>query len=445
MLFYWTFALAIFVSSVSGQFWDLQGDFCKRRRPQNCCPGRDDECTAPILDTLCYCDTFCNRTNGADCCPDFWPTCLGIKRPDLVVTQQCFANGKAYDVGQTIKINCNNCTCRQKSPTSYDFVCEQKVCLVRPELIQSVNSGNFGWRASNYSFFWGKSLEDGIRYRLGTFKPSNPTMAMHEVRIKMKKDLPENFDARHQWHSLIHPIRDQGDCGASWAFSSTALAADRLAIQSMGTEKMTLSPQHLISCQVRGQKGCKGGHLDRAWFYLKKHGVASEECYPYKSGLTNEPGHCAIRKTRGRHGHIICPNGQEDTVHKSTPAYRIGPREDVIMQEIINNGPVQATFKVQDDFFLYKGGVYRHTKLSEGKPEAYRQHGWHSVRIIGWGVDRSEGRAVKYWLCANSWGRLWGEDGYFRIVRGEDECDIEMFIVGVWANINNNNNNVIGH
>ncbi|KAH9363639.1 hypothetical protein HPB48_000663 [Haemaphysalis longicornis] len=50
-----------------------------------------------------------------------------------------------------------------------------------------------------------------------------------------------------------------------------------------------------------------------------------------------------------------------------------------------------------------------------------------------WGVDRSQYRPIKYWLCANSWGSNWGENGYFRIVRGEDESQIESFVLGVWG------------
>ncbi|KAK2155852.1 hypothetical protein LSH36_229g00031 [Paralvinella palmiformis] len=66
---------------VTAQLWpnypepgpDIHGRFCATRR-SGCCPGRDDRCTMPILDTVCYCDEFCIRTQ-ADCCPDFAPTC----------------------------------------------------------------------------------------------------------------------------------------------------------------------------------------------------------------------------------------------------------------------------------------------------------------------------------------------------------------------------------
>ncbi|XP_076341412.1 putative peptidase C1-like protein F26E4.3 [Tachypleus tridentatus] len=58
------------------------------------------------------------------------------------------------------------------------------------------------------------------------------------------------------------------------------------------------------------------------------------------------------------------------------------------------------------------------------------------VRIIGWGVEKRGDKHKKYWICANSWGSGWGEDGYFRIIRGQNECDIETFVVGVWAKRN---------
>ncbi|MEQ2204105.1 Tubulointerstitial nephritis antigen-like, partial [Xenoophorus captivus] len=62
----------------SGSIRDPFGSYCQRRG--GCCPGRDDLCTVPYLDTICYCDLFCNRT-VSDCCPDFWGHCLGIQPP----------------------------------------------------------------------------------------------------------------------------------------------------------------------------------------------------------------------------------------------------------------------------------------------------------------------------------------------------------------------------
>lgn len=52
--------------------------------------------------------------------------------------------------------------------------------------------------------------------------------------------------------------------------------------------------------------------------------------------------------------------------------------------------------------------------------------GGHAVKIIGWGEENN----VPYWLVANSWNSDWGENGYFRIKRGNNECMFESFILG---------------
>lgn len=60
-------------------YWNIPGDYCKAKYPSmNCCNGRKDPCSVEILGTLCYCDTFCNRTHNSDCCPDYFTHCEGL-------------------------------------------------------------------------------------------------------------------------------------------------------------------------------------------------------------------------------------------------------------------------------------------------------------------------------------------------------------------------------
>jgi len=82
----------------------------------------------------------------------------------------------------------------------------------------------------------------------------------------------------------------------------------------------------------------------------------------------------------------------------------------------MNNGPVQAAFEVYEDFVQYSSGVYKHTSGS--------LLGGHAVKMIGWGVENGE----PYWLIANSWGEDWGEAGFFKILKGKDECRIEAMV-----------------
>nr|CAD7608677.1 unnamed protein product [Timema genevievae] len=367
--------------SCQQDYSDLRGSYCASRR-EGCCPGRRDGCSTPILGTLCYCDDFCNRTRSEDCCPDFWSHCKGIETPP-------------------------------------------------EETRSSVNTGGnrLGWRASNYTAFWGRRLDEGISLRLGTLLPHKAVMSMNPVKpVYDPERLPRSFDSRTKWRGLIQEVKDQGWCGSSWALSTAAVASDRFAIISEGKEAAQLSPQHLLSCNNRGQRGCQGGHLDKAWLYLRKFGVVSEECYPYQSS-GGETGRCRLPKNGNLVSASCRPLLEPRTeFYKVGPAYRLGDEQD-IMYEIMESGPVQATMKVSQDFFVYRSGVYRQTMLG-----ATHRTGYHSVRILGWGeeVNRA-GETVKYWLVANSWGSLWGENGYFRIRRGENECEIEDFVLASWA------------
>ena len=75
------------------------------------------------------------------------------------------------------------------------------------------------------------------------------------------KALPTNFDARTQWGTKIHPIRDQAQCGSCWAFGATEALSDRFAIAG---KDVVLSPQDMVSCDTYNY-GCDGGYLSYAW------------------------------------------------------------------------------------------------------------------------------------------------------------------------------------
>lgn len=82
---------------------------------------------------------------------------------------------------------------------------------------------------------------------------------------------------------------------------------------------------------------------------------------------------------------------------------------------VAKKGPVTAVFSVLDDFKLYKSGIYSSLKCKSSKTAVN-----HAVLVVGYGTKLT----TKYWIAKNSWSEYWGEDGYFKIKRGNNMCGI---------------------
>lgn len=97
-------------------------------------------------------------------------------------------------------------------------------------------------------------------------------------------------------------------------------------------------------------------------------------------------------------------------------------------KSLVKNGPLSVSFEVYPDFMMYKSGVYHQTQLLQrGLKFQPFEITNHAVLLVGYGHDTASNE--DYWIVQNSWGKEWGEDGFFRIRRGTDECAIESIAV----------------
>ncbi|XP_072175458.1 cathepsin B-like [Diadema setosum] len=298
--------------------------------------------------------------------------------------------------------------------------------ILQGKIAFEVNNMHTTWKA--HTNFRGWKLDD-VRQMLGTFR--HPRRRLPAVENpKIIGDLPTNFDAREQWPkcTTIGDIRDQGACGSCWAFGAVEAMSDRICIASNGATIVNISAENLMTCCSSCGFGCDGGYPASAWQYFLETGIVTggqyeshQGCQPYliKScdhhvNGTKQP--CGDTGPTPKCSHK-CEAGYETPYDQDKYyAHTIGSlsgRDDAIMTEIMTNGPVEADFTVYEDFLTYKSGVYQHV--------TGQSLGGHAIKILGWGVESGS----PYWLVANSWNPDWGDKGFFKILRGQNECGIE--------------------
>jgi cathepsin B len=295
------------------------------------------------------------------------------------------------------------------------------------KMVEYINQLNTTWKAGKnfdgYTLEFVKRLmgvhKDNKNYRLPALR--------HDINNLV---IPDSFDARKNWPECpsIKEIRDQGACGSCWAFGAVEAMSDRICIASKGKQIVEVSAEDLTSCCESCGFGCSGGYPGAAWNYWVQSGLVTGGLYNSHKGCQPYEIAACDHHTKGKLkpcGDIqptptcvsICEKGYNVSYtqdkHYGAKAYSIESDVQQIQAEIMKNGPVEADFNVYSDFLSYKSGVYQ--KHSDDLL------GGHAIRILGWGVEKN----VPYWLVANSWNEDWGDQGYFKILRGNDECGIE--------------------
>eukprot|EP00929_Paragymnodinium_shiwhaense_P014667 TRINITY_DN1225_c0_g1_i4.p2 TRINITY_DN1225_c0_g1~~TRINITY_DN1225_c0_g1_i4.p2 ORF type:complete len:371 (+),score=97.03 TRINITY_DN1225_c0_g1_i4:67-1179(+) len=269
------------------------------------------------------------------------------------------------------------------------------------------------------------------------------------------REIPESFDSETNWPQcakIIGDIRDQSNCGCCWAFAGAEAASDRMCISTNATIMYPLSAEDVCFCGSGFMSsGCNGGQITTPWNYIKNTGAVTGGQYqgsgPFGKGLCYDFSmpHCHHHGPQGSdpypaEGAPGCPSQQSPRCAKKCDAdassehgnwesdkysfngqVETASGEQQIQQMIMSGGPVETAFTVYSDFENYAGGVYHHVTGSMA--------GGHAVKFVGWGVDNG----VKYWKVANSWNPYWGEKGYFRIKRGDNEGGIEDQVIGASA------------
>jgi cathepsin L len=215
--------------------------------------------------------------------------------------------------------------------------------------------------------------------------------------------LPTHVDWRN--YPVMSPVKDQGRCGSCWAFASTAVIETHVAIAS--GKLFDLSPQQIAACAPNpdhcgGSGNCAGATAELAFEYVASSaGILEEFQYPYVSYYGIE-SNCAIPTQSGStpkakiSGYVKLP---ENNAH-------------ALMYAVATKGPIAVSVDAST-WSSYKSGIFN--GCNQSNPDIN-----HAVVLVGYGEDSGQ----KYWLVRNSWSASWGESGYIRLARFDNEDEI---------------------
>lgn len=291
-------------------------------------------------------------------------------------------------------------TTHQKSYPTEEAAHRFEVFKANVELIESHNSEGHDW-AMAMNEYGDLTLEEFNAQYLGYAGNGKVSTSKTPARSSGRVDAT-NSSIDWVAKGAVTPVKNQGQCGSCWSFSSTG-AIEGAYFISTG-KLISLSEQELMDCsKAEGNQGCQGGLMEDAFkWVIKNGGIGSEASYPYTT---------ANGDTCKKVPNVASISGYTEVT--------VG--DETALLAAVNTGPVSIAIEAdQSGFQFYKSGVFSGTcgkKLD------------HGVLLVGYGTDSGK----DYWKVKNSWGATWGEEGYIRMVRGQDQCGLADAAVSVFT------------
>lgn len=204
----------------------------------------------------------------------------------------------------------------------------------------------------------------------------------------------------------LSPIRNQGGCGACWAFAmigaiENALIVKRATTDSKGNKVyplIDLSEQQLIDCTNKDKgvvgysnTGCSGGNSSEAFKYITKNGLNTEAQYPF------------VMKDGSCKKNLASPSADTKKFTRTS----IKKQSMKSLLDGIKVAPTTCGIFASRAFKFYKSGIYN----AFADPEQNTSTTNHVVLCTGYDTNASK----PFLEMKNSWGPNWGEKGYVRM------------------------------
>eukprot|EP00607_Mallomonas_marina_P008317 CAMPEP_0182417924 /NCGR_PEP_ID=MMETSP1167-20130531/2382_1 /TAXON_ID=2988 /ORGANISM="Mallomonas Sp, Strain CCMP3275" /LENGTH=470 /DNA_ID=CAMNT_0024591809 /DNA_START=391 /DNA_END=1803 /DNA_ORIENTATION=+ len=217
------------------------------------------------------------------------------------------------------------------------------------------------------------------------------------------------------------PIKDQGDCSASYAFATVQqIESDSIRLELYGiSPSHPLSTQQLISCF---QQSCDPSSSYSALLWIEEHGgLVYERIFPFESGSSSLPQCISeVDPAITVEAFPMRANTQyEELLFNSMYPYGFSMNSETEMAAfVLSTGPITVTINAEP-MKTYQSGILN--ACPQYPPEEDDSTINHAVQLVGIHLD---GEGGGYWIMRNSWGTDWGMDGYAYLPYNKNACGI---------------------